>query len=42
MDIADHIGLNVKAANAAAVRCYRQVGFQVAGEYEEGLMTAAE
>lgn len=29
------IGLNVHADNAAAIRCYRGIGFEVAGEYEE-------
>ena len=32
----DHIGLNVKADNAAAVACYRRLGFRPVAEYEEG------
>jgi ribosomal protein S18 acetylase RimI-like enzyme len=32
---ADHIGLNVKADNAAAISCYRRLGFQPVAEYEE-------
>jgi ribosomal protein S18 acetylase RimI-like enzyme len=31
----DHIGLNVKADNAAALACYRRLGFQTIGQYEE-------
>jgi len=31
----DHIGLNVKADNDAAIRGYRSLGFEVVGEYEE-------
>ena len=31
----DHIGLNVKADNAAALHCYRKLGFEVVAEYEE-------
>lgn len=31
----DHIGLNVKADNKAAMRCYRQLGFDVVGPYGE-------
>jgi ribosomal protein S18 acetylase RimI-like enzyme len=31
----DHVGLNVKADNAAAVRCYERLGFRPVAEYEE-------
>jgi predicted GNAT family acetyltransferase len=31
----EHIGLNVKADNAAAMACYRKLGFEVIGEYDE-------
>lgn len=31
----DTIGLNVKADNAAAIRCYQRLGFQTMAEYEE-------
>jgi ribosomal protein S18 acetylase RimI-like enzyme len=31
----DYVGLNVKADNAAAIRCYEKLGFAAVGEYEE-------
>lgn len=31
----EHVGLNVKADNAAALRCYRSLGFEPVAEYEE-------
>jgi GNAT superfamily N-acetyltransferase len=31
----DHIGLNVKADNAAAIACYRKLGFETIGSYNE-------
>jgi ribosomal protein S18 acetylase RimI-like enzyme len=31
----DHIGLNVAAANQAAVACYERLGFALAAEYDE-------
>lgn len=31
----DHIGLNVKADNAAAIVCYRRLGFECVADYEE-------
>lgn len=37
----DHIGLNVKADNAAAIRCYESLGFEVAAEYDERMATLA-
>jgi ribosomal protein S18 acetylase RimI-like enzyme len=33
----DHIGLNVKADNVAAIRCYERLGFEVVAEYEENM-----
>ena len=35
---ADHIGLNVKADNAAALGCYRALGFEVCASYEETMV----
>jgi RimJ/RimL family protein N-acetyltransferase len=37
----DHVGLNVKADNAAAVRCYERLGFRPVAEYEEALLELA-
>ncbi|OZJ03339.1 hypothetical protein BZG36_04216, partial [Bifiguratus adelaidae] len=33
----EHIGLNVQADNAPAIACYRKLGFEVVGEYEEAM-----
>ncbi|HLF88644.1 MAG TPA: GNAT family N-acetyltransferase [Anaerolineales bacterium] len=33
--VVDHIGLNVKQENFAAVECYRQLGFEACGFYHE-------
>ncbi|HEX2970496.1 MAG TPA: GNAT family N-acetyltransferase [Bacteroidales bacterium] len=33
------IGLNVKADNDYAIRCYRKAGFEITGEYEECLVS---
>ncbi len=35
----EHIGLNVKADNAAAIASYKRLGFEVVGEYEEALLS---
>lgn len=35
----DHVGLNVKADNATAVRCYERLGFRPIAEYEEVAVT---
>jgi ribosomal protein S18 acetylase RimI-like enzyme len=35
----DHIGLNVKADNAAAIACYQRLGFRPVAEYEEVALT---
>lgn len=35
----DAVGLNVKADNASAIAAYRSLGFEMAGKYEEGLLT---
>jgi ribosomal protein S18 acetylase RimI-like enzyme len=34
-DEIDHIGLNVKADNAGAIRCYEKLGFEVVGSFRE-------
>ncbi len=39
VDSTDHIGLNVKADNAPAIRCYESLGFEVAAEYDERMAT---
>lgn len=36
----DHIGLNVKAGNQAAIHLYRQLGFEIVASYGEYMMTA--
>lgn len=36
----DTIGLNVKADNAAALRCYEKLGFEIVAEYEEFMFEA--
>ena len=38
-DRVDHIGLNVQAQNAAAIRCYEGLGFRPVCRYVEGLFT---
>jgi ribosomal protein S18 acetylase RimI-like enzyme len=35
MKSVDHVGLNVKADNTIAVRCYERLGFRAVAEYEE-------
>jgi len=35
---AAHIGLNVTAGNAAAIRCYEKLGFEAVAEYGECMM----
>jgi ribosomal protein S18 acetylase RimI-like enzyme len=32
------IGLNVKASNDYAVRCYKKLGFEIVGTYDECLL----
>lgn len=34
------IGLNVRADNAAAIRCYRGLGFEAIAEYDEAMLTS--
>jgi ribosomal protein S18 acetylase RimI-like enzyme len=34
----EHIGLNVKADNLSAIRCYRRLGFERAAVYQECLL----
>jgi predicted GNAT family acetyltransferase len=36
----DHVGLNVRDTNPAAIACYARLGFEVIGPYEEHLLTA--
>jgi GNAT superfamily N-acetyltransferase len=38
----DHVGLNVKADNATAVRCYERLGFRAVAGYEEVGITLAQ
>jgi ribosomal protein S18 acetylase RimI-like enzyme len=35
----EHIGLNVKADNVAAIASYKRLGFEVVGKYEEALLS---
>lgn len=37
MQDTSHIGLNVKSDNIAAISCYRKVGFEIVGNYDECL-----
>jgi predicted GNAT family acetyltransferase len=39
LQTAEHIGLNVKADNVAAIASYKRLGFEVVGEYEEALLS---
>ena len=34
----DNIGLNVFTENQAAINCYKKIGFEITGEYEEYLL----
>lgn len=38
----DHIGLNVRTDNAAAIACYRRLGFSVVADYEEFMFLPPE
>ena len=38
----EHIGLNVKADNYAAIASYKRLGFEVVGEYEEALLSTLQ
>ena len=35
LETVEHIGLNVQMDNGKAIRCYRRLGFEVIGSYEE-------
>jgi len=35
----DHIGLNVAIDNVAAIKCYKDLGFEIVGEYEETMLS---
>jgi ribosomal protein S18 acetylase RimI-like enzyme len=35
----EHIGLHVKKDNTAAIACYKKLGFTVAAEYQEAMLT---
>ena len=35
MQTVSYIGLNVKSDNIAAISCYRKVGFEIVGSYDE-------
>ena len=35
LECVDHVGLNVKADNEAAIRCYRSLGFEMVASYGE-------
>jgi ribosomal protein S18 acetylase RimI-like enzyme len=37
----EHVGLNVKANNASALRCYGALGFNIIGQYEECMLELA-
>jgi len=34
----EYIGLNVRSHNRSAIACYKHLGFEIVGEYEEGLV----
>jgi ribosomal protein S18 acetylase RimI-like enzyme len=36
----EHVGLNVKADNVAAIASYKRLGFEVVGEYEEAMLSS--
>lgn len=38
----DHVGLNVHADNQAAIACYARLGFAIAAEYGEFMLTARQ
>ena len=37
LETVDHVGLNVRADNASAIACYKRLGFEIIGEYDEAL-----
>jgi len=38
LNTVDNIGLNVYSENQAAISCYKKIGFEIIGEYEEYLI----
>jgi ribosomal protein S18 acetylase RimI-like enzyme len=38
----NHIGLNVNQENASALACYKRLGFEIAAEYSENMLTIRE
>jgi len=39
LETVDHIGLNVQMDNGVAIRCYRELGFEVIGSYGEWMLS---
>src|SRR6266566_5143484 len=35
LETVDRVGLNVRADNASAIACYKRLGFEIIGEYDE-------
>ncbi len=40
LETVDHVGLNVKTDNVAALACYHKLGFEIIAEYEELMLEA--
>ena len=39
LETVDHIGLNVQMDNGVAIRCYRELGFEVIGSHGEWMLS---